>query len=325
MTEKHMSLMDHLAELRKVILISLVSLIPATAVGWFLTDWAMEVLTKPLRDINPDMKLLALGLISPFFTFFKMAMGIGVVLALPVILYQIWSFLLPALKQNERKALIVIVPVSVLLFVVGVIFGYLTVFQIAIKFLWQFAVDTGTVMPAYALQEYLSFAVGFHLGFGFVFELPIIILTLARFGIVSPRFLAEKRKYALLIIVIIAAFLTPGPDVVSQILMAAPMYILYEISIWLSYLVRPKAVTENESDEEDQEEEEREMEVREIEEFLPHSVEELEEYNRRKGLDSGTESNLGDTDKEFDDGDKRLAKILDDIEEAGKPEDNKQT
>ncbi|MHB8171390.1 MAG: twin-arginine translocase subunit TatC [Thermincolia bacterium] len=324
MTEKQMSLMGHLAELRKVIITSLIALIPATAVGWFLKDWVMEILLKPLRDINPDVKLLAFGLVSPFFVFFKLAIGIGFVIALPIILYQIWSFVLPALKSTERSVLMTIVPVSMALFIAGVSFGYFTVFQIAVKFLWQFAMDTGTVMPAYALQDYLGFSVGFLLGFGAIFELPIILLTLTKFGIVTPRFLADKRKYALLIIVVIAALLTPGPDVISQLLMAAPMYILYEASIWLSYLIRPKPVAALEEEVEPEEEEKPVMEVVEIEEFLPRSVEELEEYNRKQGLGGEAKTAVGETSDDVkgsfddDDGSQRLAKILDDIQEAGK-------
>jgi len=308
--------MGHLEELRKVILISLLSLIPTTAIGWFFKDWVLEMLTRPLREINPEFKLLALGLVSPFFVFFKLAIGIGIILALPVILYQVWSFVLPALKRNERRVLAIIVPSSVLLFIAGVLFGYFTVFQIAVKFLWQFAVDTGSVIPSYALQDYLSFAVGFLLGFGAVFELPIVILTLAKLGIVTPRFLAAKRKYALLIIVVIAAFLTPGPDVISQLLMAAPMYILYEASIWLSYLVRPKLV-------EDQSSEEEQWEERVEVDYPPQSLEELEARDKASQQNNENESatqeaNAGFGDAFAGDSTERLAKILNDIEEAGR-------
>lgn len=238
MNEKHLTIIGHLEELRKVLLVSILALIPTSVAGWFLKDYTLVLLLKPLKNIDPNFKLQVLGPADKIFVDLKMAVFLGIILALPVIMWQLWSFVLPALKQNEKRVLGSVVPATVILFVAGVVFAYFTVFQIGVKFFFGYVTGDGnTVVAAYALKEYISFALTFLLPFGLVFELPIVILVLARLGVITPRFLAAKRKYAILIIFVIAALLTPGPDVVSQLMMAAPMYVLFEVSILLSYLV----------------------------------------------------------------------------------------
>ncbi|MDA8210511.1 MAG: twin-arginine translocase subunit TatC [Clostridia bacterium] len=238
MGEKHLTIIGHLEELRKVLLVSIIALIPTSVAGWFFKDYTLTLLLKPLKTIDPNFKLQILGPADKIFVDLKIAVFLGIILALPIIMWQLWSFILPALKQKEKHILGSVVPATVILFVSGVVFAYFTVFQIGVQFFFGYVSGAGNnVVAAYALKEYISFALTFLLPFGLVFELPIVILVLTRLGVVTPRFLAAKRKYALLIIFVIAAFLTPGPDVVSQFMMAAPMYILYEVSILLSYLV----------------------------------------------------------------------------------------
>lgn len=238
MGEKNLTIIGHLEELRKVLLVSIFALIPTSAAGWLLKDYSLRLLLQPLKVIDPNFKLQVLGPADKLFVDIKMAVFIGVILALPVIMWQIWGYILPALKQTERRIMGTLVPATVMLFVGGIIFAYFTVFRLGVQFFFGYVSSAGdTVVAAYALTEYISFALSFLLPFGLVFELPIVVLVLTRFGLVTPKFLGAKRKYAILIIFVIAAFLTPGPDIVSQLMMAAPMYILYEVSILLSYLV----------------------------------------------------------------------------------------
>lgn len=249
MEDKNLTILQHLEELRKVLIISLLALIPASCAGWFLKDRVIGLLLRPLRLIDPQFKLLVLGPADQFFVDVKLAVYIGIVLALPVIMWQLWGFVLPALKVKERRALRVIVPAAVGFFVIGVVFSYYTIFQVGIDFFFGYAGASGNVQAAYALNQYINFALGFLLPFGVIFELPILILLLTRIGIVSPRFLAANRKYVILLILIVAVIFSPSPDLASQFLMAVPMYVLYELSILASRLVvRRKSEKEEEAD-----------------------------------------------------------------------------
>jgi len=174
---------------------------------------------------------------EPMLVKIKVSMFIGVVLALPVLLWQIWSFILPALNQNERKYLYYIVPSSLLLFIGGAALCFYVVLPVGIKFL-LFAGGGGVQSTPFVTKtSYLGFILTFLLTFGLVFQLPIVLLILIRIGVLSPQTLAKKRRWAILVIVIIAAVVSPTPDLFTQLLMAGPMYLLYEISIWLGYLV----------------------------------------------------------------------------------------
>ena len=235
--DNQMSVLQHLEELRKVLIVCIVSLIPATFVAWFFKEDILGLLVRPLREKNPDYTLNFFGPTEAFFVFLKLSIATGFLIALPIILYQVWKFVLPALRSNEKKVLYTIVPSSFILFIGGIAFAYFSVFKIALSFFLGFGGEYAD--PLLRLSDYLSFVLTFLLPFGLVFQLPIVILFLTRMGIVTPKFLAQKRKYAFFIIVVIAAVLTP-PDVISQALMALPIYLLYEISILISYLFRKK-------------------------------------------------------------------------------------
>lgn len=236
-----MSIIAHLEELRKALVISILSFVPASIIGWFLKDYTLELLLAPLKAINPGFKLLVLGPADKLVVDLKVAMFVGITFAMPVIIWQLWSFISPALKPKERKALVFLVPASVILFVVGVLFSYFTAFSTGIRFFYGYLDPTaGYIQATYGLKEYIGFAVSFILPFGAMFELPILILVLAAMGIVTPGLLVAKRKYAVLIILIVAGIITPTPDVITQLFMALPMYLLFEVSILLAYLVSRK-------------------------------------------------------------------------------------
>ncbi len=236
MQDKPMSILEHLDALRRVLIISLISIIPGTAVGWFIREDILRVLVKPVKKMGHE--LVFIGATEAFTAELKMALIAGFLIALPVISYQVWMFVLPALHAHERRYIATFVPASVILFAGGVLFAYYTVFNYAVQFLLSFGGEGLT--PMLSLSKYLSFSIWFLLPFGVIFELPLAVVILARLGIVTPRFLATKRKWAFLAVFIIAAIVTPTTDMLTQAVMAVAMYLLYEISIWLSYLVRPK-------------------------------------------------------------------------------------
>jgi sec-independent protein translocase protein TatC len=220
---------NHLDELRK----RLITCFTAVGIG-FVASYAFKeklfyILVAPLQNaMQSGDSLIYTHLPEAFFTFLKTALISGILLASPVLLYQFWMFIAPGLYDREKKLMIPILFLSTLFFTGGALFGYFIVFPWGFKFFLSFATDTIRPMPS--MREYLGFASKLLLAFGLVFELPLVITFLAKLGIVSVEFLKKHRKYAILIFFVGAAMLTP-PDVVTQIMMALPLMLLYEISI----------------------------------------------------------------------------------------------
>jgi sec-independent protein translocase protein TatC len=219
----------HLEELRS----RLIKCFVAVGVGFVLSYGFKEklfaVLTAPLISVmDTGETLIYTNLPEAFFTFLKAAFLSGILLTSPILIYQFWMFVAPGLYQKERRLLLPIVFLSSLFFIGGALFGYYIVFPWGFKFFLGFASET--IKPLPSMKEYLSFSSKMLLAFGLVFELPLIITFLAKLGLVSVGFLKKNRKYALLLFFAGAAILTP-PDVVTQIMMALPLMILYEISI----------------------------------------------------------------------------------------------
>ncbi len=219
----------HLEELRARLITCSIAIGAGFAVAYFFKEKLFQILTRPLMNVmQPGEKLIFTGLPEAFFAYLKVALLTGIILAAPVILYQFWVFVAPGLYRKERKILIPIVLLSTIFFVGGALFGYFIVFPFGFKFFLGFASDTIRPMPS--MKEYLTLATKLLLAFGVVFELPIALTFMARLGIVSVSFLKKNRKYALLIFFAGAAILTP-PDVITQLMMAFPLMLLYEISI----------------------------------------------------------------------------------------------
>ena len=220
----------HLEELRKRLIICCVAIGIGVVIAYGFKEKLFEILTLPLvREMRPGDKLIFTGLTEAFFTYMKVSFLAGIMLASPVIIYQFWAFVGPGLYQKERRYFVPIVLLSAFFFFGGSLFCFFVVFPFAFKFFLSFATDV--IQPLPSMNEYLSFASVTMLAFGLVFELPLVIVFLARIGIVTVDFLRKNRKYAILLIFVVAAILTPGPDVVSQVLMAIPLMFLYEISI----------------------------------------------------------------------------------------------
>lgn len=222
---------DHLEELRKRLITCFIAVIIGFFIAYVFKEKLFDILTQPLISVmKTGNKMIFTGLPEAFFTYLKVAFVAGIGLATPVIVYQFWMFVAPGLYERERRLVIPVVLLSTAFFVGGALFGYFYVFPFGFVYLMSFASETIQPMPS--MREYFGFASTMLLAFGVVFELPIVLTFMARFGLVTADYLRKNRKYAILLIFIAAAILTPGPDVVSQLLMAGPLMVLYEISIF---------------------------------------------------------------------------------------------
>jgi sec-independent protein translocase protein TatC len=233
-----MSFLEHLEELRKRILYVVVALAVAFFVCWSFAPQIFHYIEQPvLRYLPPGEKLAFTRLTSPFFLYMKVAFLGAIFLAAPVVLWQVWSFIAPGLYKTERRYAAPFIIFASLFFMAGGWFGYSYIFPIACKFFIEMGRDFQQVIT---IDDYFSFASKMILGMGFVFETPILIFFLARLGIVTPAFLLQKFKYAVLIIFVIAALITPTPDMVTQTALAVPMILLYLLGIGIAYLFGQK-------------------------------------------------------------------------------------
>ncbi|MFO8084164.1 MAG: twin-arginine translocase subunit TatC [Desulfobacterales bacterium] len=219
----------HLEELRSRLIVCFVAVGIGFFAAYFFKEKLFELLMKPLTDVmGPDDKLIFTNLPEAFFVYLKTAFLAGIIAATPVILYEFWKFVAPGLYKNERTLLLPVVFLCSFFFIGGALFGYFVVFPYGFKFFLGFA--TEYIRPLPSMKEYFSFASKLLIAFGIVFELPLIVTLLSRLGFVSVDFLKKNRKYALLMFFVGSAILTP-PDVITQIMMAFPLMLLYEISI----------------------------------------------------------------------------------------------
>ena len=217
-----MSIIAHLTELRKRLIRSLIAIGIGSCIAYYFIEDIMHLLTGPAG------KLYYMQPAEAFFTYIKVAIFVGFLIALPVVLYQIWRFVLPALIGMERYLLSVIVPVSLILFIAGIAFSFFFVLPAAVKFLVGFS--TQELQPMFSIKQYFDFVIAFLLPFGFIFELPLAIVLLAKVGIVSSKFLAKQQRIVIFLTFVIGAVISPTPDIFSQCMIAIPMILLYEIS-----------------------------------------------------------------------------------------------
>lgn len=237
--EETLSLRDHLMALRRVLIVCLA----AVGIGFLLSfylivDPLMKWITAPIEARGVSVIYTAVS--EALTTKLKVAAVTGVILAFPVIVWQIWRFIKPALYPKEQRSFRFFFFVALILFLVGIVFCYASVFFLAIDFFMVSGENLAT--PMLSLDKYISFLFGFLLPFGIAFMLPVFIYITTRIGLTTPEMLASKRKYVILGIFILAAILTP-PDVVSQVMLAIPMLVLYEVGILVSRTVtrRPRA------------------------------------------------------------------------------------
>jgi sec-independent protein translocase protein TatC len=239
MDEKKLPLTAHLQELRKRLILSFVAIAGGFALCYTFAEKIFDILAAPLLEMMPTGgSLVFTSVAEAFFTYMKVAFISGLILASPFVLYQIWAFVAPGLYRHEKKYVIPFVLAGSFFFAIGILFAYYVALPVGFKFLLGFATDF--IKPLPSMKEYLSFNIKFLLAFGLVFEFPVILVLLARIGVVDAKTLARQRKYAILLIFIFAAILTP-PDIISQLIVALPMIGLYELSILLSKLFGKKS------------------------------------------------------------------------------------
>ncbi len=237
-----MPLTSHLEELRKRLMIASISWLVAFLGCYAVAEKLFKLLSEPVQQALPEgSSLVFIQATEPFFTYIKVAAVAGVLIALPVIMWQIWGFIAPALYKNEKIFAVPFVMASCLCFGLGTYFGFTFVFPTIFTFLIKFGTGGGEINAMLSMGSYLTLSTRLLFAFGMVFELPIIIFFLARMGVVDHKWLAKKRKIALLLAFVLGAVLTP-PDIISQASIAIPFIVLYEVGIIVARLFGKKKV-----------------------------------------------------------------------------------
>ncbi|MDR0726863.1 MAG: twin-arginine translocase subunit TatC [Rickettsiales bacterium] len=234
-----LTLMQHFAELRRRILWTLLIFVAAFGSGWFVAPYLQEFLTQPLMSVWPDGAMLYTGLADGLLIQFSLSTLVAILITLPVVLWHVWAFVSPGLHENEKKLILPILILSPLLFITGAAFAFYVLFPIAFKFF--VSMNQSSPVPSVLLptvKDYLSFAIGLLKVFGIAFQMPLVLVLLNRLGILPRKVVTRARRYAIVIIFVAAAILTP-PDIVSQCLLAIPMWGLFELSIL--FMKKPNA------------------------------------------------------------------------------------
>jgi sec-independent protein translocase protein TatC len=249
-----MPLTEHLSELRKRILFSLIAVVIGFAFCFYYSEYIFQILTLPLHGVlnfslkkpfitikateNPGSGLVFLAPAEAFWMHLKISLISGFVISSPVVLYEFWKFVAPGLLTKEKKYALPFIIVTTFLFLIGALFCFIIVLPFAIKFLLTY--KTESLKPMLSVGRYIDFCLKFIVAFGAIFELPVVVVFLTKMGIVTTEFLAKNRRYAILLAFVVAALLTPTPDAFNQILMAVPIIMLYEAGIWASKILDKK-------------------------------------------------------------------------------------
>ncbi len=233
-----MPFLDHLEELRWRILWSLLALIVCSIIGYLFVHYmgVMELLIRPIRPmLNEGNRLKYFSPTDPFFITLKLALMSGIILAFPVIVYQVWGFLSPALEKHERRVIIPAMYMGLVLFAAGVAMAYFLALPLSLIFLMGF--QTEFLEQSIEIGRYLGFVTRLLIAFGVVFELPVVVMILTALGLVTPDFLRSKRRHAIVAITVLASLLSPGDVITVTVLLMAPLILLYEFSILLSSVI----------------------------------------------------------------------------------------
>ncbi len=236
-----MPFLDHLEELRWRILWSLLAIAIGAVVGFMLVHYggALDILLQPYQaQFGEDQMLINLRPTDAFFITIKFGILVGVILVFPIVVYHLWSFLSPALKKQEKRVIVPSLYMGLVLFILGVLMAYYIALPISLEFLTGFQSDI--MVPAYTAQYYFGFTIQLLVAFGVIFELPVVVMILSVLGLVTPAFLRNKRRHAILLITILAALISPGDVIMVTVLMMVPLIILYEFSILLSVMIYRK-------------------------------------------------------------------------------------
>ncbi len=264
-SDASMSFLDHLEELRRRIIIALIAIVICTLISLWFKDSAVQIIKRPAdvplnaqlanwidRSVGSDGSFMAflsivlkakavstvqlnkIGAGEAIMAFLKIAVTFGVLLASPVVLYQAWAFVFPALTQQERKFALPLFLIIVFFFLVGAVFAYLIVLPVVVQFAAGLFANVG-VGNLWSIDKYVGFATGMLLAFGVAFELPIVMAFLSRIGVINAQGFRERQRYAIMFIFVAAALLTPA-DLLSMLLMAIPLILLYQLGIFFAFL-----------------------------------------------------------------------------------------
>jgi len=235
--ENEMTFLEHLEELRWRLLYSVIGIILGAIISWIFIDFLVEnILLIPAK--TAEINLQNLRPFGQLFLFMQIALIGGFILSIPNVFYQIWKFISPALKDKEKKYISLIVFFSSICFLSGVVFAYFIMLPLTLKFAGEFG--TTDIENNFAIAEYFSIIISVMLGAAVIFELPMLSFLLTKLGILTPSIMRKFRKHAIVSILILAAILTPGADPVAQILLAIPLVLLYELSIFISKIFQKK-------------------------------------------------------------------------------------
>ena len=234
-----MSFLEHLDELRRRLLLSILSVGIGFVVALIFIDRVFGFIMRPLRATLPEgRRMIYTEPTEAFMLRLKVAALVGLVIAAPAVMWQLWLFIAPGLYRREKRLALPFVIFSSLLFVAGAAFNHYVVFPVAFDFLGSFDTDYMEFLPR--IEPVFSLYARMLLAMGLVFQMPVLVFTLAKLGLVTARFMIRNVKYAVLIIFIVAAFVTPSSDVVNQTMMAAPMLVLYVVSIGIAWMFGPR-------------------------------------------------------------------------------------
>lgn len=239
-SDRQMPLEEHIGELRRRVIRLLILFLLFMVAGFFLADDVVLYLKN--QPVAAQIPWVVLGLTDAFKVYFLFSIVVGLVLTFPFALYQIWAFVSPGLTPRERRLTLSFIPAAVLLFLIGLAFGYFWLFPFMVQFMMNLAERLGA-QEMYGMIHYFQFLITFVVPFGFVFQMPVLVLFLTRLQVISPQLLKRIRKYAYFALFVVAAVITP-PDVFSHLLVTLPLIGLYELSILLSRLASPKTRVE---------------------------------------------------------------------------------
>jgi len=240
-TESAKPFLEHLEDLRWTVVKMAITVFSAMILCFAFRGTLAAIMQRPLSQMDERVRTLqALGITDSFTISFNLAFYAGIVLSFPILLYFLAEFVLPALTAVEKRLLLPAIGVSFLLFLVGVVACYYWLLPKTILFFLKDAERMGW-MPMWTVREYYSFVTRFTIGFGLAFELPIVVLALVRFGLLTFEFMQRTRPYAIVLIFILAAFITPTPDIMTLAAMGLPMYLLYESCIWIAWFMQRRA------------------------------------------------------------------------------------
>jgi sec-independent protein translocase protein TatC len=234
--------LEHLEDLRWTIVKMAITLIATMLLCFAFRGTLVRVMQAPLHEVDPNVGVLrALGITDSIVISFHLAFYAGIVVSFPLLLFFAAEFVLPALTVLEKKILFPAIAVSFALFLTGVLTCYFWLLPKTILFFFRDTQSLGWA-PTWTVQQYYSFVTRFTMGFGLAFELPVVVLALVRFGLVTYRFMARTRPYAVILMFILAAIITPTPDILTLVAMALPMVLLYESCIWIAWFMERRAL-----------------------------------------------------------------------------------